>query len=121
MAEVENLQKGLPLARFTNRIISPTLVDNFTEAVLEILSERFLYRGILHVAGSQPLSDYDYALYLARCFKLDEALVKIDQVEISSASGVMNISLDATFTQSLLTTRLLNVREQLIKLFPDKS
>jgi dTDP-4-dehydrorhamnose reductase len=112
---VENLQKGLPLARFTNRLISPTLVDNFTEAVLETIGDHFSYRGILHIAGSQSLSDYEYALCLARHLQLDESLVKIDQVATSAASGVMNISLDGSFTQSLLTTRLLNVREQLTR------
>jgi dTDP-4-dehydrorhamnose reductase len=116
---VENFQKGLPFARFTNRLISPTLVDNITEAVIEIIGDHFSYRGILHIAGSQPLSDYEYALCLARHLQFDEALVRIDQVATSSASGVMNISLDVAFTQSLLTTRLLNVREQLTRLFPD--
>jgi dTDP-4-dehydrorhamnose reductase len=59
---VEILQQGLPLARYTNRVISPTLVDNFAEAILEILRNQFHYRGILHIAGSQSLSDYEYAL-----------------------------------------------------------
>jgi dTDP-4-dehydrorhamnose reductase len=116
---VENLQKGLPLARFTNRLISPTLVDNFTEAVLEIMSDHFSYRGILHIAGNQSLSDYDYALQIARHLQLDETLVKMDHVDTSSHSGVMNISLEVSFTQSLLTRRLLDVKEQLTRLFPD--
>jgi dTDP-4-dehydrorhamnose reductase len=115
---IERLQKGISLPRFTNRIISPTLVDNFAEAVLEIMSDRFQYRGILHVAGSQSLSDYDYALQLARHLRLDETLVKMDRVDTSSLSGMMNLSLDVSFTQSLLTVRLLNVRKQIFRLFP---
>ena len=118
---VENLQKGLPVSRFTNRIISPTLVDNFAEVMLEIVSDRFQYRGILHVAGSQQLSDNEYANYLVRHLGLNEALVTKNQVETSSVSGMMNISLDVSYTQRLLTTRLLDVTEQLAKLFPDMS
>jgi dTDP-4-dehydrorhamnose reductase len=117
---VENLQKGQPVSRFTNRLISPTLVDNIVDAALELISDRFQYRGILHVAGSQPLSDYDYTLCLARHLLLDEALVKMDQVETSSPTGILNISLDGSFTQSLLQTRLLNVEEQLARIFPAK-
>ena len=116
---VDALKKGFSVPRFTNRIISPTLVDNFAEAVLEILSADFSYRGILHVAGNQPLSDYDYALCLARHLRIDESLVKTNQAETSSPSKIWNISLDVSFTQSLLKTRLLNVAQQLAVTFPD--
>jgi hypothetical protein len=73
------------------------------------------------VAGSQQLSDYEYANYLVRHLGLNEALVTKNQVETSSVSGMMNISLDVSYTQRLLTTRLLDVTEQLAKLFPDMS
>ena len=117
---VEALNKGQSVSRFVNRIISPTLVDNFADAVLEIMSGDFSYRGILHVAGSQPLTDYEYACALARFLQVNETLVKTDKVEISSPTRILNISLDVSFTQSLLRTQLMNVEEQLARIFPAK-
>jgi len=116
-AQVEPLKKGLSVSRFTDRIISPTWVDNFAEAMLEIVEDSFDYRGILHLAGSQSLTDYEYTCYLARYLRVAETLVKKDKLQISSLK-TWNISLDVSFTQSLLRTRLLNVEEQLARIFP---
>ncbi|MBI5711920.1 MAG: sugar nucleotide-binding protein [Chloroflexi bacterium] len=110
---VERLRSGQPLPRFCNRRISPTLVDNLAAAMLEVIHPSFNYRGVLHVAGSQQVTDYEYAKLLARQIGVDENLVEEDYSDESS-----NISLDVTFTQSLLRTRLLNVAEQLDLTFP---
>lgn len=109
----EHLRLGQPLPRFCNRRISPTLVDNLAAAMLEVIHPSFSYRGVLHIAGSQQVTDYEYAKLLARQIGVDENLVEEAYSDESS-----NISLDVTFTQSLLQTRLLNVTEQLAITFP---
>jgi dTDP-4-dehydrorhamnose reductase len=110
---VERLKAGQPLPRFCNRRISPTLVDNLATAMLEVIHPSFSYTGVLHVAGSQQVTDYEYAQLLARQIGVDEKLVEEDFDNKPS-----NISLNVAFTQSLLQTRLLNVAEQLAFTFP---
>ncbi|MFN8490330.1 MAG: sugar nucleotide-binding protein [Caldilineaceae bacterium] len=116
---VANLKKQRPVPRFTDRYITPTLVDNLVEALLEIMKPGFRYRGVLHIAGSQRITDYEYTCCLARRLGVDEHLVQKDSIENSLATRNMprNTALDVTFTQSLLQTRLLNVEEQMTKLF----
>ena len=110
---VERLGPGQPLRRFCNRHISPTLVDNLAAAMLEVIHPSFSYTGVLHIAGSQQVTDYEYAKLLARQMGVDENLVEEDFDDTPS-----NISLNVAFTQSLLKTRLLTVAEQLAFTFP---
>ncbi len=117
--QVARLQAGQPLVRFADRYFSPTLIDNLVEALLEVLEPTFGYRGILHLAGNQRVTDYELALYLARQLELDEKLVQAEQMADSPtmANSPRDSSLDVSFTQSLLRTRLLNVPEQLKHIF----
>ncbi|MEI6044988.1 MAG: sugar nucleotide-binding protein [Chloroflexota bacterium] len=119
-AMVEALQAGQPLVRFHDRYISPTLVDNLVEALLETIAPTFGYRGILHLTGSERISDYTYGCCLARRLGLDESLVQTESIaaSLAMANSPRDNSLDVTFTQSLLQTRLLSVEEQMARLFP---
>lgn len=110
---VERLRLGQALPRFCNRQISPTLVDNLAAALLEVIHPSFSYTGVLHIAGSQQITDYEYAKLLARQIGVDENLVEEDFDDTPS-----NISLNVALTQRLLQTRLLNVAEQLAVTFP---
>jgi dTDP-4-dehydrorhamnose reductase len=111
IALVEQLQGGKEIERLCNAYISPTWVDNLAAALLEISQPDFAYQGVLHLAGSEPISYYDFARRLARQIGSDEQLVKADM------SRSWNISLGTTFTQSILKTRLLGVQEQLSAIF----
>lgn len=118
-AMVETLQAGKELVRFRDRYITPTLVDNLVEALLEVVKPDFTYRGVLHLAGSERLTDYDFAVYLAQCLGIDTGLVKSESIADAPvmASSPRDQSIAVDFTQSLLRTRLLDVKEQLISLF----
>ena len=118
-----HLLAGQPLARFCDRYISPTLVNNLAEALLEVIEPDFTYRGILHLAGSQRVTDYEYGRYLARRLGIDESLIVKDLMAESPllANGPRDASLDTTFTQGLLNTRLLQIEEQLAVTFPTMS
>lgn len=117
---VERLLAGHPLPLFCDRYISPTLVDNLVEALLEIIDSDFTYRGILHLAGSQRVTDYEYGCYLAQHLGINEHLVEKVYMADSPllSNGSRDGSLDTAFTQSLLRTRLLNIMEQLASTFP---
>lgn len=118
--QVESLQSGKTLVRFHDRYMSPTLVDNFVDALLETLEPNFQYWGVLHLAGSERVSDYQFACYLARQLKCDEGLVRIESLNDSPtmAGSPPDTSLDTSFTQNLLRTPLLGVEAQLARLFP---
>ncbi len=108
---LEQFQAAKPMDRLCNAYISPTLVDNLAAGLLEVSDEGFEYQGILHIAGSEQVSYYEFARLIARQIRADEQLVKADH------SRQWNISLDTIYTQSLLKTRLLGVQEQISAIF----
>lgn len=109
------------LSRYCDRYISPILVDNLVDALIEIIDQSFSYRGILNFAGKQRLTDHDYWLCMARHAGIEENLIIKDFLISSNANkaGTDN-SLDITYTQNILSTRFLNVDEQLLLIFPSK-
>ena len=118
---VNSLRNGETLRRFEDRYISPTLVDNLVDALLEVAAPDFTFRGALHIVGSERITDYAYARCLAHALHADERQVVPERIadSPSMAHTPRDASLDCAFTQSLLRTRLLNVREQMAALFPD--
>ena len=56
---VERLLAGRSLPRFCDRYLSPTVVDNLADALLEVMAPRFEYRGIPHLAGIQRVTDHE--------------------------------------------------------------
>ncbi len=117
---VESLQAAKPVTRFYDRYFSPTLVNNLVEALLEIIDPAFSYRGVLHLAGSERITDFDYARKLAAWLGLPESLVRGESMAASPtmAAGPRGNSLDVTFSRSLLRTRLLEVNGQFNRIFP---
>ena len=115
---VHTLQKRQRISRFVDRFITPTLVDNLVDVTVEICSTDFAYRGILHIAGSERVTDYEYARVLAQHLGVSENLVQPQSMEDYPLSPRDN-SLDVSRAQNMLQTRLLNVREQLSRLWPD--
>lgn len=105
------LEAGNPFERSKNAFISPTLVDNLADCLLEISRRDFMYRGVLHLAGGQQMNYFDFACLVAEKVKADKNLIKAE------FANVWNIGLDTRYTQSVLRTRLLNVDEQLSKIF----
>jgi len=108
---IDKLKSGLEIQRLSQAYISPTLVDNLVDGIIEILDKSFVYRGILHIAGCERITYYDFARMVAEFINADVSLVKPD------TSKNWDYSLDVSFTQSLLKTRLLNVEDQFKKIF----
>jgi dTDP-4-dehydrorhamnose reductase len=104
-------EAGQGIERSTNALISPTLVDNLAESLLEISRPNFTYRGILHLAGRQQISYFDFACLLAEKVRADKTLLKPEYLK------VWNIGLDTSYSQSFLHTPFLNVEEQLSVIF----
>jgi dTDP-4-dehydrorhamnose reductase len=70
---LERLRKEEASKVVTDQYITPTFNTNLAQMVLE-LAERKL-EGVYHLAGATRISRYDFAIELARAFRLDENLI----------------------------------------------
>ncbi|MEM9950272.1 MAG: sugar nucleotide-binding protein [Chloroflexota bacterium] len=116
---VDKLKSGQPVERFNDRYITPTLIDNLVEALAEVSKSDFDYRGILHIAGSERLTDFEFTQRLAQHLRVDDRLV-IEQNMVENPrwdASPRDNSLDVSKAKSLLSTSLLDVDEQLLRLF----
>lgn len=50
---VEKFKTGQTIQRLSQAYIPPTLVDNLVDVILELIGDKFEYRGVLHIAGSE--------------------------------------------------------------------
>ncbi len=67
------LTEKKPILVLTDRLISPTFIDDLANA-LDILIEKNAL-GLYHTVGSQIVSVYDAAILIAKAFNLDESLI----------------------------------------------
>jgi dTDP-4-dehydrorhamnose reductase len=68
-----NLKDGKPICVVDDQIGNPTLADDLAYAILKIIElER---TGVYHIAGSDMISRYDFALALARVFNFNKKLI----------------------------------------------
>jgi dTDP-4-dehydrorhamnose reductase len=71
---IKKLKQGERIAVVDDHYNSPTLADNLAEALLEAVRKHF--NGLFHVAGSERISRYDFAIKTANIFDLDANLIK---------------------------------------------
>lgn len=118
-ALLAQLQGGIATKRLIDRFFSPTLIDTLIDALIETLDPAFDYRGTLHIAGSQRVSHYDYALALAKHIGADPSLIVPERLAESRVADLpTDTSLDVSLAQRLLHTRLLDLQEQLNRISP---
>lgn len=121
---VEPLLAGNTISRYVDRSISPTLVDNLAQALVEVSQSSFSLPSnpddrILHLAGREPMTDFVYAQHLAARLHLPTERILPDHLLPVGASEHYSIGLDVSYTQSLLHTKLLDVDEMLAVVFPE--
>jgi dTDP-4-dehydrorhamnose reductase len=108
-----DLQAGKPVRLYTDELRCPIWVESLGAAVVELAD--LDYTGILHVAGAQPLSRYDFGVQLLRFHGVDLGAV----VPVSARGGTPHRPLDGTLDSSraraLLRTPLPGVDEVLSK------
>ena len=68
------LRDGKPIPVLTDRLISPTFIDDLAGAFEALIEKETM--GIFHTAGSQIVSLYDAVIMIADNFNLDKSLVK---------------------------------------------
>lgn len=111
----ERVRKSLLAGRIvkliSNQIRTPIYAGNLAEAILELTEKKFT--GIIHLAGSERISRYEFGVLLAEHLNLDRSLIKAIRQSDSEleAARPLNVSLNIRLAQSLLKTRFLNCRE----------
>jgi dTDP-4-dehydrorhamnose reductase len=110
---LEKLSTGEKLNIVTDQFNNPTLADNLSECILETVQRDL--SGILHIAGSDYLSRYDFALKVAQKFGYDPSLISPTTTESlgQKAKRPSHGGLKVDKAQNLLKTKLLNVEEGL--------
>lgn len=71
---IKNLQEGKEVRMFSDQIITPTFVDDFSKAIDQIVKRK--PKGIYHVVGSTALSPYQIALKISEVFSFDKNKIK---------------------------------------------
>jgi dTDP-4-dehydrorhamnose reductase len=110
---LDKLSAGEKLKIVDDQFNNPTLADNLSECILEMV-ERNL-SGIFHIGGAEYLSRYDFALKVADVFKHDKALISPTTTEslAQKAKRPPRGGLKVEEAQKLLKTKLLNLEHAL--------
>ncbi len=110
---IEKLSAGEKIKIVTDQFNNPTLADNLSLCILEMV-ERNL-SGIFHIGGAEYLSRYDFALKVADKFNFDKADISPIQTEFlkQKAKRPMRGGLKTEKAKNILKTKLLNVEEGL--------
>lgn len=69
-----NLLKNKEVSAYIDRYNSPTYVKDLAEGIYNIIQLR--KKGMYHIAGSHRVSRYDFANEIAKCWNLDNSLIK---------------------------------------------
>jgi len=108
---IEDLQTGKPVRLFTDELRCPIWVQSLAAAVVELAA--LDYKGILHVAGAQPLSRYEFGVRMLRFQGVDPGpLIPARSQELGLARP-LNCTLDSSRAGALLRTPLPGVDEVL--------
>ena len=114
---IHSLQRGESIPAFYDVFFSPVLIDHLIIAVHGLV-ERGV-SGIIHVAGDQRISKYDFALTVADIFSLDKQLIKKASIKKAKllAPRPLDMSLSSQKAVSLLGRKIGNVEGGLQGLF----
>ncbi len=110
---LDTLMKNKTINLFRDVFFSPILVNNLTEALIEIVERNLT--GIYHIACPEGVSKLNFGRKLAKIYELNEEL--INPISISElnlkAPRPLNPTLNCSKIQRKIKTKLLNVREGL--------
>ncbi len=110
---LEKLSAGQKLKIVTDQFNNPTLADNLSLCILEMMQKDI--SGIFHIGGAEYLSRYDFALKVAENFNFDKADISPTKTEFlkQKAKRPLRGGLKTDKAQKTLQTKLLNVEEGL--------
>jgi dTDP-4-dehydrorhamnose reductase len=107
---IDDLRAGKPVRLFTDEVRCPIWVESLAAAVVELAG--ISYTGVLHVAGAQPLSRYEFGMRMLRFHGVDPSLV-IPVPSPRDKPRPLDCTLDCSRARALLQTPLPGVDEVL--------
>jgi dTDP-4-dehydrorhamnose reductase len=108
---VEDLKAGKPVRLYTDELRCPVWVESLAAAVVELAGME--YTGILHAAGAQILSRYEFGVRLLRFHGLDPSPIIPTRSRESGLRRPLDCTLDCSRARALLRTPLPGVDEVL--------
>lgn len=94
---------------FTDELRNPVWVDNLCAALIELAETE--YRGVLHLAGPQPLNRYEFGVKLLTALNGDLSQVIPTPSRASASVRPLDCTMDVSRAQALLKTKLVSVDE----------
>jgi dTDP-4-dehydrorhamnose reductase len=108
---VGDVQAGRPVWLFTDEVRCPIWVESLAAAVVELAGLETT--GVLHVAGAQPLSRYEFGVRLLRFYGVDPGPLIAARSRESGLHRPLDCTLDCSRARALLRTPLPGVDEVL--------
>lgn len=107
------LEQGKKVPLFTDIIFSPILVNELVRLIFLAIDKRLT--GVLHLAGHDPLSKYEFGKQLAEVFEHDQALCQPVLAETAGlkAKRPKNMSLNVSKAKAQLSQSLPTVVESI--------
>ena len=108
---IEDLQAGRAVRLFTDEVRCPIWVESLAQALTELAG--LDDTGVLHVAGQQALSRYDFGVRLLRHHDMDIASIMPALSRESGLTRPLDCTLDCSRARGLLKTPLPGVDDVL--------
>jgi dTDP-4-dehydrorhamnose reductase len=110
---LEKLSLGEKIKIVTDQFNNPTLADNLSRCMLEMVEKEL--SGIYHVGGAEYLSRYDFAVKAAVKFDYNPSLISPTQTEFLEQKATRPHwgGLKTDKVRKVIRTKLLNVEEGL--------
>ncbi|MEK6925710.1 MAG: N-acetylneuraminate synthase family protein [Nanoarchaeota archaeon] len=107
------LEKKEEVSGFKDIFFNPINTTNLGRCILELIDKG--YQGVLHLAGSEKISKYEFARKVAKIFGYDETLIRpISSDEVNfKARRPKKMTLNIEKAKNLLENKLKNVVEGL--------
>jgi dTDP-4-dehydrorhamnose reductase len=107
---LDNLENGRAEKYFTDTFYTPTYIEYLTNSIKELLA--IDYRGVIHLAGSERVSRYQFALKAANALGKNQSLVR----PVRQPTGGLiakDSSLNTALSQRILRNPLPNLEKSL--------
>ena len=110
---LDRLSAGEKLRIVNDQFSNPTLADNLSQCILEMVNGDLT--GVIHIGGADYLSRYDFAVRVAERFGFDKTNISSTRTEVlkQGAKRPLHGGLKTEKARSALKTKLLNVEEGL--------
>lgn len=107
---IDRIGRGEMVPLFADEIRNPVYAPNLSAALLELAAAPF--RGVIHIAGPEPMSRLAYGSLLLEAFGYDAArhVQAVKAAEVAPQRP-RDLTLDLSLAGNVLQTRMLNLRE----------